>query len=215
LLKNLIFDLDGTISDASEGIIKSYNYAIGKMGIEPVSYERGKRLIGPPIKDNFFELLHTRDEAVLNRAIEYYRERYFSVGFKENTIYPKMAQLLTDLSNNGCRLFIVSNKYQVMVENILEMFEIQRCFTQVWGTNGTKSKTETIKEIISSFHLDKSETAMIGDRDEDIVSARENGIWSILVLWGFAPEDELSKICCDYRVKSVKGLKNTIEKWQY
>jgi phosphoglycolate phosphatase len=210
LLKNLIFDLDGTISDASEGIIKSYNYAIGKMGVEPVSYEWGKRLIGPPMKNNLIELLHTRDEAVLNKGIEYYRERYFSVGFKENTIYPKMAQLISDLSNNGCRLFIVSNKYQVMVEKILEMFDIQRYFTRVWGTNGVKSKSETIKEVISLYNMDKSETAMIGDRNEDIVSARENGIGSILVLWGFAPEDERQNIKCDFQVNTTEELKHVI-----
>jgi len=214
LLKNLIFDLDGTISDASQGIIKSYNYAIGKMGAAPVSYEEGKRLVGPPMKSNLFDLLHTRDEAIIDKAIGYYRERYFSVGYRENTIYPGMAQLLTGLSKNEHRLFIVSNKYQLMVEKILEMFEIQSHFTRVWGTNGVKSKAETIKELISEYKLNKQETVMIGDRKEDADSARENGVGSILVLWGFAPVEELIQIKGDCRVESVEKLRNTIEKWQ-
>ena len=83
----VFFDLDGTISDPSEGITKSINYALKSLPVEPRPAHRLLRFIGPPLFQIFSELLETDDDRLIMQAVSKFRERYFDVGYKENTLY--------------------------------------------------------------------------------------------------------------------------------
>ena len=99
-MKFLLFDLDGTISDPKEGVTKSLNYALEKLGYNTVHEKELERYIGPPLRSTFSDLLQTSRETVLTDAIGYCRERYFSVGFKENQLYDGIESLLQKILTN-------------------------------------------------------------------------------------------------------------------
>ena len=58
MIKNVIFDLDGTLLDTSEGIIESAKYAIQQMGYKELEYDTMLTFVGPPIQDSFREPLN-------------------------------------------------------------------------------------------------------------------------------------------------------------
>jgi phosphoglycolate phosphatase len=89
-MRTVIFDLDGTIADPAEGITRSINHALEELGHTPHPRADLLKYIGPHLSTTFSELLGTRDEATLARAIELYRERYIPVGYRENRFYQSM-----------------------------------------------------------------------------------------------------------------------------
>jgi hypothetical protein len=107
----VLFDLDGTLTDPFEGITLCHQYALRKLGMEPVPTQQElARHIGPPLRRAFAELLGetaTRDDIEL--AVAAYRERFSSVGLFENVVYPGVETMLEALSA-GHRLFLVTSK---------------------------------------------------------------------------------------------------------
>ena len=91
---NLLFDLDGTLTDPAEGITKSFNYALAKFNLpmqEPAYLER---FIGASLKETCCVLLNTDDSKTLAQAVDWYRERYFVEGWLENAVYAGIPELL-------------------------------------------------------------------------------------------------------------------------
>ncbi len=85
-VKNILFDLDGTIIEPEEGIINSVLYALDKLGIDETNKTELKSFIGPPLIDSFvdrYELTTTK----ANQAVGYYREFFSEKGIYQNTLY--------------------------------------------------------------------------------------------------------------------------------
>ena len=95
-----LFDLDGTVADNGEGILKSAQYALDAFGIHNEPEERLRRFVGPPLHESFMELYgFSREQAFA--AVEKYRERYRGKGVYENQLYPGMGALLERLSQQA------------------------------------------------------------------------------------------------------------------
>lgn len=212
----LLFDLDGTLTNPEEGITKSAQYALKKMGIEENDLEKLKLFIGPPILDNFMNM-YGMSETDGKRAIEIFRERFAPIGVFENKLYPGIKEMLAELKAAGKTLVVASSKAIKFVEQILEYFEIKEYFDIVMGSemDGTRSKKEeVVEEVLRQLDLlDKSpeyrndNAVMIGDRKFDVEGAKEYNLTSIGVTFGFAPEGELEKAGADYIVNTVEELK--------
>ncbi len=194
--KNILFDLDGTLTDPKQGITKSVQYALAKFGIQVDNLDTLDPFIGPPLLDSFMAF-YDFDENQAKQAIVYYRE-YFSVtGIYENEIYPGIEELLKVLKKKGRRLVVATSKPTVFAEEILRYFKIESYFDGVYGSQLDGSmveKTEIIEHIIKNVLPQDESIVMIGDRKYDIIGARNNGIDSIAAGYGYGSEDEL-KIC--------------------
>jgi phosphoglycolate phosphatase len=94
---NLFFDLDGTLSDPSEGITRSVQYALECLGRPFPPKSELTRYIGPPLRWTFPKLLDTDDKDLVETAVGYYRERYEDVGLFENEVYPGIPEVLGQL----------------------------------------------------------------------------------------------------------------------
>jgi len=98
-------------------------------------------------------------------------------------------------------------------QTVLNNFEIAKYFQYVKGSNlnGTESgKTEIISHIIDKFKLEKDKTVMIGDRFYDIIGAKENGIDSIGVTFGYGGETELKEAGATYICRDIKDINNLL-----
>ena len=91
---NLLFDLDGTLTDPFQGITQCILYALKKLGRQLPSNESLRWCIGPPLKQSFLKLLSSDNDALAEKALAYYRERYGSVGLFENEVYRGIPQAL-------------------------------------------------------------------------------------------------------------------------
>lgn len=222
MYKYCLFDLDGTLTDPKEGICKSAQYGLHKMGIEEPDIDKLEPFIGPPLWDSFMQFYGmSREDA--DKAVKFYRERFSTVGLYENEVYDGVADMLDALKDRGVMLAVASSKPTDFVEKILEHFDLARFFDAVVGSNmdGTRSaKSEVVEEALLSLYFGKehtgkklmdcedkmSETAMIGDRKFDIEGAHAMGIVGIGVEYGYAAKGELREAGADRIAKTVTEL---------
>lgn len=211
----ILFDLDGTLTDPKLGITRSVQYALRALGIEEPSLDKLEPFIGPPLADSFREFYGLEEKQVVT-AVAKYRERFSDQGIYENEIYPGTVRMLASLRAGGKKLAIASSKPTPFVERILDHFEIRAYFDYIIGSNmnGTRGKKEEVVEEALRQMLPagmtpaekKAGVAMVGDRRFDIEGAREHGITSVGVSFGYAPEGELEQAGADHIVDTVEAL---------
>jgi phosphoglycolate phosphatase len=192
---NLFFDLDGTLSDPSEGITRSVQYALQGLGRPYPTKAELTRFIGPPLRWTLPRLLDTDDKDLVETAINYYRQRYEDVGLFENQVYPGIPELLRQLQDDGYPLYVVTSKPTVYADRIIRHFGLRSCFIEVYGPEldgRFDEKRELVGFILHQRSLDPQSTVMIGDRASDIESGRAYGTLAIGVTYGFGTLDEIT-----------------------
>lgn len=217
--KYILFDLDGTLTDSKEGICKSAQYALHKMGIEEPDIDKLVPFIGPPLMDTF-QNMYGMDEEKAKEAVKFYRERFSVVGLFENELYPGIIELLEELRKKGAKIAIASGKPQEFIIRILEHFNISNLFDAVVGSefDGTRGKkSEEIEEALKQIYGEKvdretlsKDTVMVGDRCFDIEGAKYHNIASIGAVYGFGSVKELKKSGADYLAKDINKLREIL-----
>lgn len=188
----LIFDLDGTISDPSLGIVRCANHALSSCGFPTAEPERVQNLIGPPLDTLFRSLTPGLSDTDVTKLVAVYRERYSEVGYSENELYPDIVTTIARLSESGLRLGVCTSKRADFAQRILELFEIQRYFSFIDGGDVGITKGTQLQRLKECGEIDER-AIMVGDRAVDIVAASTNSLSSIGVLWGFGDRAELEQ----------------------
>jgi phosphoglycolate phosphatase len=206
---DLLFDLDGTLTEPARGIILCFQHALQKLGRASPDADTLKRYIGPPLRGTFAELLATHDATLIEVAIGHFRERFSATGMFENEVYPGVSEGLAALLEGGHRLWVATSKPEVYARQIVAHFGLVGYFEQVYGAelsgkNGEKSVL--IGYMLERERLDPRRTWMIGDRALDIHGGRANGTRTAGVLWGFGSEDELRGAGPDLLAASMPEL---------
>lgn len=211
--KVIIFDLDGTLSDPKTGIINCVKYALNQMNVNAPDHINLEKFIGPPLQVSFKELLHFKD-AKVHMAIQHYRERFKSKGLFEQELYPHISELLKTLNEKGYMLAIATSKPTIFAEQITKHFHIEHFFEHIIGSNldGTRiHKADIIFEVMNRFKsLVKEDFIMVGDRIHDLAGAKEAGIPSIAVSYGYGSREELLSGDPAFLVESVKELEKLL-----
>ncbi len=192
--KALLFDLDGTLTDPGEGITKSVQYALEKMGCPEPDRDKLRAFIGPPLLEQFMAYRgFTQEEAA--QAVAYYRERFAPIGIFENKIYPGIPELLADLQEQGFRLAVASSKPEKFVVQILEHFGLSSYFEETVGATMDQRRTakaDVIEEALGRLRLaGRKQALMIGDREHDVLGARAMGLDCVGVSYGYGSTTEL------------------------
>ena len=196
MYRYIFFDLDGTLTDSKEGVIKSARYAIEKMGWEQPSEATMLKFVGPPLVDSFMEHCGaTREQAV--EMVELYRERYVPIGLFEKAAAEGAAEMLKRLKEKGYKTALASSKPEVMCEKVCEHFGFTPYLDVIGGSplHGDYTKADVIRDAMARLGLtaeDAGEILMVGDRKYDVLGAAECGIACVgLTLFGYAEEGEL------------------------
>ena len=209
----LFFDLDGTLTDPALGITNSFKYALKYFGKEIPSYETLCTFIGPPLSDTFKNLLNFEDDKI-PEAIKKYREYFSEKGLFENSVYPKIPELLSALKQAGKKLVVATSKPEDYSVRIIEHFGLTQFFNNVCGS--LHDTTRTTKDEVISFAIernnisDKSKILMIGDRKHDILGAKKIGIKSCGVLYGYGCLEELQTAGADFIAKDISQLRSIL-----
>ena len=206
----ILFDLDGTLTESGEGIIKSVEYALEKLGVTENDPENLKRYVGPPLKESFMKFSGLNEEQA-EQGIGYYRERYTKVGMFENCLYPQIPELLEVLKINDKILGVASSMPEIFVNQILEHFGIAQYFQVIVGSelDGRRSKKEeVIEEALLRLHMqtERDKVLMVGDKEQDVNGARSCGLQCIGVAYGYGTREELSQAGAVYIADTVEDL---------
>ena len=203
----ILFDLDGTLTESAAGITRSVAYSCEKLGAAVPEQHILEKFIGPPLITSFMEYANmTEDEA--RHAVEVYRERFSTIGWKENMLYPGIAPLLKALKENGVYLGIASAKPEQFVKRIADHFGFAKYFDKIVGTT-LETKTADKRALLLSAlpeNVDLSATAMVGDRKFDMEAAAKLGVAAIGVLYGYGSREELEESGAELLAETVDDL---------
>ncbi len=190
--KAILFDLDGTLTDSSEGIIKSCIHTFSHYGIKIPESEQNT-LIGPPLRYSFKK--YGIPETEIENALTRYRERYISIGKFENRPYDGIEDALASLKKAGHQLFVATSKPEETSNEILDHFGLTKYFDGVCGATFDTSRDS--KQAVIAYLLDtykcESEIIMVGDTVFDVEGASALGIPTVGVGWGFGKPEEMLK----------------------
>ena len=139
----ILFDLDGTITDSSEGITNSVKYMLKQYGIEENDMDKLCQFIGPPLVEPLQEMYgFSEDEAI--KAVAQYRVYYKDKGIFENKVYEGFEDVLKVLKKKGKKVLVATSKPELFARRIMDYFHLTQYFDYVAGAgmderNGSKA----------------------------------------------------------------------------
>lgn len=209
-IKFIIFDLDGTLIDSSDGVVEAVNYSLTMMGEQTQHPDKIKPFIGFPLQTMY---PHFSKKPI----DELYR--HFQIKAAE-TVVSSTIQLdaveptLQELKNSGYTLSIASTKIKEHISGVIEKFDWHELITAYSGGN----EVAEVKPAPDIFHLtmqklsaDKTNSIVVGDTINDVVAAQKAGLPVIAVRSPYGNVEELKKSKPDYIVDSITEIKEIID----
>ncbi len=217
MYKNLLFDLDGTLTDSAEGITKCVQYALKHMGIDEPDLKQLYKFIGPPLRASF-EKYYGFTPAQAEEATAKYRERFHKTGMYENRPYPEILQLVKELHRKNIKMGMATGKPQIYAVPIAERYGFAPYFQAMVGSsldgkldNKALVVAEALRQLNITTEEEKQQTLMIGDRQDDVLAAHANKIKCIGIGYGFGSYEELTTAGADYYAATAKELRQLLD----
>lgn len=189
----VIFDLDGTLSDSKEGITKSVQYALEKVGIIEDNLEDLEHFVGPPMVEQYMKVYEmSKDKAF--ETLDYYRERYTPIGIYETKAYKGVSEILETLKSKGVKIGMATSKPEGMAIEVAKYLKIVDYFDIICGSDlkgPRQSKADVLNKLFENSDFVKEESVLVGDTHYDIEGANEVGIDSIGIGWGMGTDEEM------------------------
>lgn len=209
----LLFDLDGTLTDPALGITNSLMYALKQYSITINDRTTLYKYIGPPLLDTFTKGFGFSDEQAAEAVVKY-RDYFAVTGLYENTVYPEIPDMLSALQKAGKKLIVATSKPEKYSVRILKHFNLAHYFSCIAGSRIDESRSKKSEVIAYALErmqvLNRAKALMIGDRSYDITGAKECGLSSIGVLYGYGSREELETAGADYIATTVRELESTL-----
>lgn len=197
----ILFDLDGTLTDSAPGITNAVAYALEQFHIPVPPRTELFKFVGPPLTVSFREFYGMSEEEALE-ATATFRVYYNTKGVLENSPYPGVHAFLSALKVAGKTLAVATSKPQHLADEVLHRYDLAQYFTAICG--GSLDESHNAKALIVADALkacgvtDRRCALMVGDRRHDIEGAKQNGLDSMGILYGYGSREELSKAGADY-----------------
>lgn len=208
MYNTVLFDLDGTLTNPGQGITNSVAYALKKFGIEVEDRQELYKFIGPPLYESFMKYYGFSQEKA-ETAVSFFREYFRDTGIFENEVYGGITDLLDEIKNSGRRIILATSKPEEFAKRVLSHFGLDKYFDFVAGATMDSSrveKSDVIAYAIKESGCTGENAVMIGDRLHDILGAKENGLDSIGVLFGYGSREELEEAGADYIAETVEEI---------
>ena len=192
--KLVIFDMDGTLADTSEGIFHCIRYTQKMMNLPEITHEQMLSHVGPPMEESYARNFGLKGE-LLKRAIQFHKEYVMHKGYRELQVYEGIVDLLKAMRKNNIFTAVATLKAQTTANRIVEEY-FPDLFDLIVGADAINpmTKAEMLINCIAYFSVPKSESVLIGDSIYDANGALEAGIDFIAVTYGFGfkPNESIS-----------------------
>lgn len=209
-IENILFDLDGTLTNPKEGIINSILYALKKLNIQESNVNELTNFIGSPLRVSFIDR-YKLSENMADQAVNNFREYFSTRGLFENELYWGVTALLKSLSSQNYKLYVATSKPTVFATQILKHFDLDKYFIEITGSNLDNTrldKTEILSNIVSNHNLQTNKSIMVGDRKYDLIGAKNNSIKTMGVTYGYGSLQELTLHSPDYIVNNCLEIES-------
>ena len=204
----VLFDFDGTLADSMDSILLCIRHALDDVGI-PYTEAQLRKMVGPPFRLAMRELYGVTDEERVERLIKIYRTEYEHGGWHCD-LFAGIEDMLKALRESGVRLAVATSKPLKFTDQIVDGLNLRKYFDFVGGAESDDSrdrKADVIEYVLAAFApVDRSRVLMVGDRLYDIDGAKETGVVSAGVLWGYGDREELTEHGADYIVEKPEEI---------
>lgn len=194
--KAVLFDLDGTILDTSEGIMMSIRETAEIMGLTPLAPEVLRTFIGPPIEWSFEDKYDIHGDE-LKKAAAIFRDRYSNVNLLHAKPYEGIFELFDKLRDLGYGTAVATYKKQDYTEKLLKHFGIDRMVDVIYGSDyeGKLKKSDIIELCIRDLNVDRDKVLMVGDSKHDATGAKALGVdfAGVSFGFGFGVQDDINE----------------------
>lgn len=193
----VLWDIDGTVVDASEGILRRLAVTLEHFGYPAPTHDELIDWIGPPMHESFQNNLGMTPEKA-TEAVSFYRVLGKADGYTTGArLYPGVADLIVELDEAGVPQSTASSKPEVQVRALMEHFALAPRLREIVGATSDEktlsSKADVVGEALrrlTADGVDLSRPVLIGDRHHDVEGAAEHDVPVIFVSWGFSTPDE-------------------------
>lgn len=212
MFKAAIFDLDGTLLDSAEDLERACNYALSKFNLPKVDSQKYLLLLGvgrkKMIETIVAEFFGYEEKEITEQFLSYYNEYYESHMFDNTRPFKGILDMLDKLNNNNVVTAILSNKphdftlelgKKFFSDKIQYVSGLKECYA-------AKPDPTSLLEIIHDLKLKKEECIYIGDTEIDIHTAKNAGVKSLGVLWGFRTKSTLEREEADYLASNIDEM---------
>ncbi|MDQ1082364.1 MULTISPECIES: HAD hydrolase-like protein [Microbacterium] len=189
----VLWDVDGTLVDASEGILRRLTITLDHFGRTPPTRGELSRWIGPPMFESFQVNVGMSPEQAVE-AVAFYRGLNKSEGYTVSAqLYPGVAELVHDLHAAGVPQSTASSKPEVQVVALMDHFGLAPDLEALVGATlderTLSAKSDIVREALRRLEVagaDVSRPVLIGDRHHDVEGGQDAGVPVIFVRWGFS-----------------------------
>jgi len=205
----LIFDFDGVLADSFNTFYPLIRGGMNSIGLSLTPDQYRNFFIGN-VHQGFMDFI--KDEDKHARFLEFRNsnyDKYYNDEENKAKLFPESIKFLKRLGSNNCILTIASSGRQKNVESLLEASGVKDLFALIIANSN--SKTAMLSEIMSKFHATSDETIMITDTVGDILMAKESGLKTIAVTWGFHSIGLLKTVRPDYIAKNFQALHKILQ----
>lgn len=187
----ILFDLDGTLADTSEGIYNCIRYAQQKMSLPEITAEQMRSHIGPPMQESYHRNFGLTGDA-LDKAVFYHKEYALTKGLYEAQVYEGMPEMLSSLQNQHYHLAVATLKFEETAQKMLTHLNIAQYFDVICGTltDMKLTKAQLLEKCINLCNGSKDHAVLVGDSSYDAIGAQEAGIDFLGVTYGFGFQNE-------------------------
>ena len=181
----VIFDMDGTLADTSEGIFNSIRYTQKMMDLPEITYEQMLSHVGPPMEESYHRNFGLTGEK-LQQAVKFHKEYAMQKGYRKLKVYDGIIDLLNELRKNKIKTAVATLKAQSTAEKIADEY-FSDLFDIIVGAdaNAPKTKAQMLLECINKTQVKKENADLVGDSIYDANGAAEAEIDFIAVTYGF------------------------------
>ncbi len=186
MIKNVIFDLDGTLLDTREGIIESVKYALQKLGYEEPSHEDLLKFVGPPIQQSLVTFFGC-DKETAQQGADIFRDYYKAKALLKAEPYEGIYDLCEKLKANGIRMSVATYKREDYALELLRHFDFDRYCNPMHGADNDNvlKKADIVRMCREEMGASREECVLVGDTDHDARGADQAGIPFVAVTYGF------------------------------
>ena len=217
MIKAVIFDLDGTISDTISTITHYCNVTLEYCGFEPIGEDKVKYFVGDGKKKlvhRFLAYYNADTPEMFERAERKYDSEYENDVVYETKPFDGICLLLENLRKKGLKTAVLSNKPDNVTVMLCDLM-FKGLFDVCHGKReGIETKPDPQGAVLTAEELGAkpSECVFVGDTNVDIYTAKNAGMISIGVLWGFRDIDELTSAGADYIASKPEDILDIILK---
>jgi phosphoglycolate phosphatase len=211
-VRNVIFDVDGTLLDSKRDIAAAQLYVLKQFGLHHYTPEDIYPHIGKTNREIYEFFLPTQFHSRIPEAHEMYLSYYRPRALDTTRLFPGVIETLEKLYLQGIRLAVATTKSTMTTNRVIEHFCINQFFHQLQGTDGTPSKPDPfiLNKIISEQAWQSEESMMVGDTDKDIEAGKNAGMRSCGVTYGAFTRPQMEKCKPDFIIDVITELPNLL-----